>query len=89
MHVARYRAAIALLWLFTALIGFLSGARAEDYPNRPVRLITDSAPGSAIDVPVRLIAEGLSRIWGQQAGGRQSTRRRRRDRGALRRNCDA
>src|SRR3974377_775664 len=67
MHVARYRAAIALLWLFTALIGFLSGARAEDYPNRPVRLITDSAPGSAIDVPVRLIAEGLSRIWGQQA----------------------
>ena len=42
MHVARYRAAIALLWLFTALIGFLSGARAEDYPNRPVRLITDS-----------------------------------------------
>jgi hypothetical protein len=35
MHVARYRAAIALLWLFTALIGFLSGARAEDYPNRP------------------------------------------------------
>src|SRR6516165_3348619 len=67
MHVARYRAAIALLWLFTALIGFLSGAGAEDYPNRPVRLITDSAPGSAIDVPVRLIAEGLSRIWGQQA----------------------
>src|SRR3974377_296434 len=67
MHVARYRAAIALLWLFTALIGFLSGAGAEDYPNRPGRLITDSAPGSAIDVPVRLIAEGLSRIWGQQA----------------------
>jgi tripartite-type tricarboxylate transporter receptor subunit TctC len=29
--------------------------------------MTDSAPGSAIDVPVRLIAEGLSRIWGQQA----------------------
>jgi tripartite-type tricarboxylate transporter receptor subunit TctC len=42
-------------------------ARGQDYPARPVRLITDSAPGSAIDVPVRLIAEGLSRIWGQQA----------------------
>src|SRR6516165_12378132 len=67
MHVARYRAAIALLWLFTALIGFLSGARVEDYPNRPVRFVTDSAPGSAIDVPVRLIAEGLSRIWSEQA----------------------
>jgi len=23
-------------------------ARAQDYPNRPVRLMTDSAPGSAI-----------------------------------------
>jgi tripartite-type tricarboxylate transporter receptor subunit TctC len=56
-----------LLALLTAVIGFLPGARAEEYPNRPVRLITDSAPGSAIDVPVRLIAEGLSRIWGQQA----------------------
>ena len=32
-----------------------------------MRIITDSAPGSAIDVPVRIIAEGLSKIWGQQA----------------------
>ena len=55
-------------WAFIALVLFAAwGARAQDYPNRPVRLMTDSAPGSAIDVPVRLIAEGLSRIWGQQA----------------------
>jgi tripartite-type tricarboxylate transporter receptor subunit TctC len=67
MHVPGRRTAIALLALLTALIGVLPNARAEDYPSRPVRLITDSAPGSAIDVPVRLIAEGLSRIWGQQA----------------------
>ena len=64
MRVSRCRAVIALLALLTAVIGFLPGTRAEDYPSRPVRLITDSAPGSAIDVPVRLIAEGLSRIWG-------------------------
>ena len=67
MRVSRCRAAFALLALLTGLTGSLPGARAEDYPSRPVRLITDSAPGSAIDVPVRLIAEGLSRIWGQQA----------------------
>jgi tripartite-type tricarboxylate transporter receptor subunit TctC len=54
-------AAVALLPLLT---GF---ARAEDFPTHPVRIITDGAPGSAIDVPVRIIAEGLSRIWGQQA----------------------
>lgn len=67
MHVSRCQAALALLALLAGLTGFLPGARAEDYPSRPVRLITDSAPGSAIDVPVRLIAEGFSRIWGQQA----------------------
>jgi tripartite-type tricarboxylate transporter receptor subunit TctC len=42
-------------------------AQAQDYPNHPVRLITDSAPGSAIDVPMRIIAGALSRVWGQQA----------------------
>jgi tripartite-type tricarboxylate transporter receptor subunit TctC len=54
-------AAVALLPMLTA------AARAEDFPTHPVRIITDGAPGSAIDVPVRIIAEGLSRIWGQQA----------------------
>src|SRR5215469_16892848 len=67
MRLSRRRAIVALPVLLTALTGFLSVARAQDYPSRPVRIVTDSAPGSAIDVPVRLIAEGLSRIWGQQA----------------------
>jgi tripartite-type tricarboxylate transporter receptor subunit TctC len=56
----------SLFTLLIALISLHSPAYADDYPNRPVRFITDSAPGSAIDVPVRIIAEGLSRIWGQQ-----------------------
>jgi tripartite-type tricarboxylate transporter receptor subunit TctC len=67
MRVSKCQAATALLGLLTGLIGVVPGAQAQDYPNRPVRFFTDSAPGSAIDVPVRLIAEGLSRIWGQQA----------------------
>jgi len=54
-----------------ALLAFLCGAacpaRAQDYPAHPVRLISDSAPGSAIDVTMRIIAESLSRVWGQQA----------------------
>jgi tripartite-type tricarboxylate transporter receptor subunit TctC len=63
---------ISRRWLMTASFGLLTGAtviaaRAEDFPSHPVRIITDGAPGSAIDVPVRIIAEGLSRIWGQQA----------------------
>ncbi len=42
-------------------------APAQDYPARPVRIITDSAPGSAIDATLRIIADGLTRVWGQQA----------------------
>jgi tripartite-type tricarboxylate transporter receptor subunit TctC len=49
------------------IFGCASGvARAQDYPTRPVRLISDSAPGSAIDVTMRIIAGGLSQVWGQQ-----------------------
>jgi tripartite-type tricarboxylate transporter receptor subunit TctC len=40
---------------------------AQDYPTRPVRLITDSGPGSAVDSTNRIIADGLTRALGQQA----------------------
>ena len=42
-------------------------AHAQNYPARPVRLITDSGAGSAVDVTTRIIADGLSRVSGQQA----------------------
>jgi tripartite-type tricarboxylate transporter receptor subunit TctC len=59
---------IAASLIVLPLIGFAAQpARADDYPSRPVRLITDSAAGSAIDVTMRIIADGLSRVWGQQA----------------------
>jgi tripartite-type tricarboxylate transporter receptor subunit TctC len=67
MHATRWPTTIAFLSLLAALVGPAALAVAQDYPNRPVRFITDSAPGGAIDVPVRIIADGLSRIWGQQA----------------------
>ena len=67
MHAPRWPTTIAFFSLLAALVGPVPLAVAQDYPNRPVRFITDSAPGGAIDVPVRIIADGLSRIWGQQA----------------------
>jgi tripartite-type tricarboxylate transporter receptor subunit TctC len=67
MHAPRWPTTVAFLSLLAALVGPVPLAVAQDYPNRPVRFITDSAPGGAIDVPVRIIADGLSRIWGQQA----------------------
>jgi tripartite-type tricarboxylate transporter receptor subunit TctC len=41
-------------------------AVAQDYPTKPVRIITHSAPGGAPDALLRIIGDSLSRIWGQQ-----------------------
>ena len=40
-------------------------AVAQDYPSRPVRLITGS-PGSTSDFSARFVAQKLSERWGQQ-----------------------
>jgi tripartite-type tricarboxylate transporter receptor subunit TctC len=59
----------ALSWR-AALCGFLflSGAASAqtDYPNKPVRIVVDSAPGSANDVTGRILADKLGKIWNQQ-----------------------
>jgi tripartite-type tricarboxylate transporter receptor subunit TctC len=41
-------------------------AQAGDYPNKPVTVISDSAPGATPDVDCRFVAAGLAKIWGQQ-----------------------
>lgn len=38
----------------------------SSFPNRPVNLISDSAPGSSNDVSVRIVAEQLGNLWRQQ-----------------------
>src|SRR5262249_45745332 len=57
----------AALLCLAAMPGLAAPAQADDYPTRPVRIITDSAPGSALDAIMRIAADGLSRVWGQQA----------------------
>jgi len=42
-----------------------AGVGAQDYPSRPVRLISGS-PGSTSDISARFIAQKLSERWGQQ-----------------------
>jgi len=65
MRIGRQRLAAAFLFLLLMLSA--SAARAQSYPAHAVRLISDSAAGSAIDISLRIIADGLSRVWGQQA----------------------
>jgi tripartite-type tricarboxylate transporter receptor subunit TctC len=54
-------------WTIAVALGATAAAQAQDaYPSKPVRIIVDSAPGSATDVTARLLADRLGNIWGQQ-----------------------
>ena len=44
----------------------VSPAAAQDYPSRPVKVIVPFSPGGAVDGPMRIIAQELSKRWGQQ-----------------------
>jgi len=56
---------------FTMLLAGLSIAAivpgySQSYPSSPVKIISDSAPGSAPDVILRIVADQLGQHWGQQ-----------------------
>ncbi len=64
------------------ILSALSGAQAEDYPNRPITLVVPLSAGGTADLQCRLAADRASRLLGQQivvdnraggAGGRVGT----------------
>jgi tripartite-type tricarboxylate transporter receptor subunit TctC len=48
------------------LLALTAGAAADDYPNKPIRLIIPFPPGGSNDVVGRLVARHLSDALGQQ-----------------------
>ena len=56
------RAGAAALALAALLVPF---ARAQDYPNRPIRVIVPFSPGGAVDGPMRVVAQELGKRLGQ------------------------
>ena len=58
--MTRYRALAAALLLIAS-----AAALAQDYPNRPIRLVVAYAPGGATDAFTRPVAQRLSQQLGQ------------------------
>jgi len=60
------RSARVIMAVAALLVAACHGvARAQDYPNRPIRVIVPFSPGGAVDGPMRLIAQELAKRLGQ------------------------
>jgi tripartite-type tricarboxylate transporter receptor subunit TctC len=49
-----------------AVIAGLTAARADDYPNAPIHLISGFPPGSTADISARVVGARMGQILGQQ-----------------------
>jgi tripartite-type tricarboxylate transporter receptor subunit TctC len=58
---------VAAIGLVTSCGASLANAQAANYPDKAVTIISDAGTGASPDVAMRIVAAGLSEIWGQQA----------------------
>jgi tripartite-type tricarboxylate transporter receptor subunit TctC len=63
MHSSTMFPAIVISLLLTAPA---YGAQATTYPDRPIRLVIGSAPGSGPDIIARVLSERLYKSWSQR-----------------------
>jgi tripartite-type tricarboxylate transporter receptor subunit TctC len=57
---------LTLLAALAALAAAAAPALAQDYPNRPLRIVVPFSPGGAVDGPTRAVAQELGKRLGQQ-----------------------
>ncbi len=57
---------LTALGLLALLAAAAAPARADDYPSKPIRIISDSPPGSAVDVTFRIVMDRVGTLLGQQ-----------------------
>ena len=66
MRISRRDLTVIALGALTTAAAATSPARADDYPSKPIRIISDSAAGSAVDVTFRMVMDRLGKELGQQ-----------------------
>jgi tripartite-type tricarboxylate transporter receptor subunit TctC len=49
-----------------ALLLMATGARGENFPSKPLRILVPYAAGGAVDVLARTLGQSLAKSWGQQ-----------------------
>ncbi len=59
------RLLMVTLFLLAALMGPIHGARAQAYPNKPIRLVINQPPGGATDVAARAVGNKMGTLLGQ------------------------
>src|SRR3954465_8920885 len=57
---------IVTLAAAAALVAIGGLARAQDYPNAPIHLISGFPPGSTADISARVVGAKMGQILGQQ-----------------------
>jgi len=60
------KAMLLLGWLAAAVLCVATGAFAQTYPTKPIRVIVGFGPGGVADLTVRVVAQKLSGQLGQQ-----------------------
>ena len=66
-HINRSALTCATVFLYYVGAAIVPAAAADNYPSRPVRIITPAQPGGTTDYLARLLAGRLTEVWKQQA----------------------
>ena len=56
-----------ILTVSGVLFALAGGASAQDYPEKPIRVVVPFPPGGTTDILGRMVVQRLSEVWGQPA----------------------
>ena len=60
------RSVVCALGMMTAFMASMPAANAQGYPSQPVKIMVQQGAGGSLDIALRILAEHLSPILGQQ-----------------------